>query len=156
MSFYLPTYDSWFEHYSYDWYTNQLDKKYPWHQETIRVHAQIDRVISDSTIVFTLNGAQYDEFIRMSGTFVCVDAHGDKRLFTFQPDDVVRIIENNYEEIRYKWNQKREEYRQQLINEEKEKDRLRAEERRKKEEAEEAERMKHFWYRLFHRRKNNG
>lgn len=143
-----------------------LDSQYPWYKETINVLAKIERVISDSTILFTLNGTQYDDFIRMHGTFVCLDGHGDKRLFTFQPDDVVQIINNNYDDVHAAWKAKRDElFKQVLEAEEAEKERRKKEveeEVRKQKEAEEAEkaaeaeRMKHFWYRLFHRRKSNG
>lgn len=153
-----------FHYYIYNNYESILDRKYPWNKETILVLAKIERVISDSTILFTLNGEQYNDFIRMRGTFVCLDGHGDKRLFTFQPDDVVQIINNNYDDVHAAWKAKRDELLKQMIEaaaEERHKKEVEEEVRKQKEaeeaeKAAEAERMKHFWYRLFHRRKING
>lgn len=162
MSFYMPSYHSpeWYAP-PYNWYSFKVEKKYPWYKETIVVHAKINRIISDSSVIFTLNGSQYDSFMRMSGSFVCGDAHGAEHLFTFQPDDVVTILNSNYDEVRKAWEEKREKY-EALLREkqkEKEKEKQKEEEKRNEEkqhvhkEAEEAERMSHFWYRLFHRKK---
>lgn len=145
MSIYMPS-------YHYDWYSSKVEKKYPWHKETIVVHAKINRIISDSSVIFTLNGSQYDSFMRMSGSFVCEDAHGAEHLFTFQSDDVVTILNSNYDEVRKAWEEKREKYEALLREEQKEEEKRNEEKRRVQKEAEEAERMSHFWYRLFHRK----
>lgn len=155
-----------FYYYGYTDYDSILNRKYPWNKETILVLAKIERVISDSTILFTLNGEQYNDFIRMRGTFICLDGYGENRLFTFQPDDVVQIINNNYDDVHAAWKAKRDELFEQILEaNEAEKERRKKEveeEVRKQKEAEEAEkaaeaeRMKHFWYRLFHKRKSDG
>lgn len=136
-----------------DSYLNPVNKRYPWHKEIITIHAKIDRIVSDSTVILVLNGKQYDEFMSMKGSFVCTDGHGEERLFTLRSNDVVQIIESNYDNVYNAWEDKREKYRQLLIEQNKAKEEQRAEDQRKQKEAEEAERMSHFWYRLLHKKK---
>lgn len=127
-----------------DWCSYKVERKYPWYKETVVVHAKIDRIISNSSVIFTLNGSQYDSFMCMSGSFVCIDAHGEKHLFTFQPDDVVTILESNYDDVHKAWEEKRDEYETFLREKQKEEEKRNEEKQRIQKEEEEAKRMSHF------------
>lgn len=137
----------------YDELTAKIESKYPWSKEIIEVHAEIKR-ISSAFLIFKLNGCQYDRFMSMNGTFTCVNELLDEtRMFTFQSDDVVTILYNDYEKVHEAWLDKREEYSQEILAQQIARDEEEIKERLEKAEKEKAEKMKHFWYRIFHRNK---
>ena len=89
----------------------------------------------------------------MKGTIRCVKREsGEEFIITFLPEDIIRIISDDYEVVNVAYQAKCEKY---LMD--REKKWLEQEEaKRKQKDIEEAERMSHFWYRLFHKRKSNG
>ena len=134
----------------------EVERRFPWRKEIVIVKAKIDKVNPNSSLIFTLNGEQYKCFMRMDGTFTGTDVNDNEYMFTFEPDDVVKIIENDYESVHKAWEEKREAYAEQLREEQRKRDKERLEAEQRKRDAAEAERCKHFWYRLFHKRKSDG
>ena len=130
----------------------KIKTKCPWDKEIITVRAVIKR-ISNSFLTFKLNGVEYDRFMLMKGTFTCKDETEETHIFTFQSEDLVTILYNDYEKVHEAWLDKCEECRQEVIAQQKAIDEKEIKERLEKAEKEKAEKMKHFWYRIFHHNK---
>ena len=154
--------------------------RYHWYNEHIQLKAKISRGEQTLILDFPLNGAEYDKFIRMDGTFSGVDTLGKTIVVTLLDTDIITIIESDYEEVKSKYDEKcSDDYDSYLA---KERERCKAYEERQKQEEEkqssakeiaakivntknieaievegkpeetETQKRRGFWYRLFHRK----
>lgn len=129
-----------------------LHTPFKWEDEKIDVEFDLIREGNNVPLEAIIPANEYHKFQSMQGTIRCVNREsGEKFIITFLPEDIIRIISDDYEFVDVEYQSKCEKY---LMDREKQW-LAKEEEERKQKEAEEAERMSHFWYRLFHRKKVN-
>lgn len=129
-----------------------LNTPFKWEDERINVEFDLIREGNNFSLEAIIPANEYPKFQSMKGTIRCVKrASGEEFIITFLPEDIIRIISDDYEFVNVAYQSKCEKY---LMDREKQWF-AKEEEERKQKEAEEAERMSHFWYRLFHRKKAN-
>lgn len=129
-----------------------LDTPFRWEDERISVEFDLIREGNNASLKAIIPTNEYSHFQSMKGTIRCVErASGEEFIITFLPEDIIHIISDDYEAVNVAYQSKCEKY---LMDIEK-KWLAKEEEKRKQREAEKAERMSHFWYRLFHRKKVN-
>lgn len=80
--------------------------RYHWYNEHIQLKAKISRGEQTLILDFPLNGAEYDKFIRMDGTFSGVDTLGKTIVVKLLDTDIITIIESDYEEVKSKYDEK--------------------------------------------------
>ena len=126
-----------------------MNTPFKWKDEKISVEFDLIRGGNNVSLKAIIPANKYSEFQSMKGTIRCVKRDsGEEFIITFLPEDIIRIISDDYEVVNVAYQSKCEKY---LMDREK-KWLAKEEEERKQKEAEEAERMSHFWYRLFHRK----
>ena len=127
---------------------------FKWSAEKITVEFDLIRQNGNiTTLRAVIPANKYEQFQSMQGAVRCIGKiSGDEYILKFQPDDVIRIISDDYSQVESAFHNKCERY---LIAQDAKWLQM-EQDRCNKRKAEEAERMKHFWYRLFHRRKTNG
>lgn len=127
-----------------------LNTPFKWKDERINVEFDLIREGNNSSLKAEIPANEYPKFQSMQGTIRCVKrTSGEEFIITFLPEDIIHIISDDYEVVNVAYQSKCEKY---LMDREK-KWLAQEEEKRKQKEAEETERMSHFWYRLFHRKK---
>ena len=125
---------------------------FKWKNEKINIEFDLIRDCNNSSFIAKIPANEYPKFKSMQGTIRCVEkTSGEEFIITFLPEDIIRIISDDYEVVNVAYQSKCEKY----LRDREKKWLAKEEEKHKQKEAEEAERMSHFWYRLFHRKKVN-
>lgn len=130
-----------------------MSTPFNWKDERISIEFDLIREGNNTSLKATIPADEYPKFQSMKGTIRCVKREsGEEFIIAFLPEDIIHIISDDYEVVNVAYQSKCEKY---LMD--REKKWLEQEEaKRKQKEIEEAERMSHFWYRLFHKRKSDG
>jgi hypothetical protein len=71
-----------------------------WHHVTLRLKVRIQRENFDKILTFNLDGAQYNMFCCLAGTFNGVDDNGHEFVITLNAKDIIEIIEDNRDEAK--------------------------------------------------------
>ena len=130
-----------------------MSTPFNWKDERISIEFDLIREGNNTSLKAIIPADEYPKFKSMKGTIRCANREsGEEFIITFLPEDIIRIISDDYEVVNIAYQSKCEKY---LMDREK-KWLEQEEEKRKLKEIEEAERMSHFWYRLFHKRKSDG
>lgn len=130
-----------------------MSTPFNWKDERISIEFDLIREGNKTSLKAIIPADEYSKFQSMKGTIRCAKREsGEEFIITFLPQDIIRIISDDYEVVNVAYQSKCEKY---LMDREK-KWLEQEEEKRKLKEIEEAERMSHFWYRLFHKRKSDG
>ena len=130
-----------------------MSTPFNWKDERISIEFDLIREGNNTSLKAIIPADEYPKFKSMKGTIRCANREsGEEFIITFLPEDIIHIISDDYEVVNVAYQSKCEKY---LMD--REKKWLEQEEaKRKQKDIEEAERMSHFWYRLFHKRKSNG
>ena len=130
-----------------------MSTPFNWKDERISIEFDLIREGNNTSLKAIIPADEYPKFKSMKGTIRCANREsGEEFIITFLPEDIIHIISDDYEVVDVAYQSKCEKY---LMD--REKKWLEQEEaKRKQKDIEEAERMSHFWYRLFHKRKSNG
>lgn len=144
---------------------------FKWCNEYIKLRVKILRGEQIFILDLTLNGIEYNHFVKMDGIFRGVDSNGETIVIKLCDTDIITIIESDYEEVKRKYDkncsddfklyserekkhrEEFEKYMAQRAQEEKHNTNKKEEEARKNVAKAEEQRQRGFWYRLFHRRK---
>lgn len=135
---------------------------FKWYNEYIKLKVKILRGEQIFILDLTLNGIEYNHFVKMDGIFRGIDSNGETTVIKLRDTDIITIIESDYEEVKRKYDKKcsddfklyserEKKHREEF---EKCKEQKTQEEEARRNAAKAGEQRQHgFWYRLCHRRK---